>query len=120
MDDTKLILCACHHPEHQFILEAADGEAPNDPGEVWMQIHLSKQPFLKRLAYAFKYTLGFQSKHGAFSEMALNDKAMTDVEEFFRQFKLRRQRRNGLNELVRLSEEMELYGESVNDSWDEK
>lgn len=68
MKQTELFLCECHSPEHQFIVSYWD----DDDGEVYVEIHLNKKPFWKRLKYAIMYIFGHQCKYGAFDEIILS------------------------------------------------
>ena len=68
MKHTELFLCECDSPEHQFIVSYFDVGG----GEVYVEIHLNKSSFWRRLKYAIKYIFGYQCKYGAFDEIILN------------------------------------------------
>lgn len=56
-----ILVCDCNSIEHQMlILKYDDG--------VYVDIHLNKIPFWKRLIYGIKYIFGYQSIYGAFDE----------------------------------------------------
>ena len=63
----EIFICECHSPDHQFIIRKFDDES-----EVYVTIHLTKQPMIRRLKYAFRYIFGYQSRFGAFDEIILN------------------------------------------------
>lgn len=65
---TDLIMCACHNPEHQMIFMRDEDERL-----VYVQIHLKKNTFWKRLIYGVKYIFGYQSRYGAFDEIILDN-----------------------------------------------
>lgn len=67
MKHTELFLCECNSPEHQFIVRYLSGDK-----EVYVDIHLTKATFWKRVWYAIKYVFGYQCKYGAFDEIILN------------------------------------------------
>lgn len=63
----EIFICECHSPDHMFIIRKFDDES-----EVYVTIHLTKQPIMRRLKYAFRYIFGYQSRFGAFDEIILN------------------------------------------------
>lgn len=63
----EVFICECHSHEHQFIIRKFE-----DDNEVYLTVHLTKQPILRRLKYAFRYIFGYQSRFGAFDEIILN------------------------------------------------
>jgi hypothetical protein len=63
----EVFICECHSPDHQFIIRKFDDEP-----DVYIAIHLTKQPMMRRLKYAFRYIFGYQSRFGAFDEIILN------------------------------------------------
>ena len=63
----EIFICECHSPDHQFIIRKFDDES-----EVYVTIHLTKQPMIRRLKYAFRYIFVYQSRFGAFDEIILN------------------------------------------------
>ena len=65
----ELIICACGDVEHQMIFRTIDGD-----DDVYVDIHLVKLPFFKRLWYGVKYIFGYRSKYGAFDEIILTKK----------------------------------------------
>ncbi len=79
------IICDCHDLEHQFWF-AFDPEDVDYP-QLYLEIHLSKQPFFRRLLYAVKYIFGRQSKYGAFAEAVLSDNKVAAIEEFLSEFR---------------------------------
>ena len=64
-----LLICECASVEHQLIIRYFKEDTEDD---VYVEVHLAKVPFLKRLAYAIKYLFGHQSRYGAFAEFIMN------------------------------------------------
>jgi len=62
--NTGIIICECNSIEHQLIFRKF-----KDEREIYLQIHLNKKPFFKRLKYAFKYLFGYKCRFGAFDEV---------------------------------------------------
>lgn len=80
-----LLLCECSSSEHQIIIhEEIYNE--NDK-EIYCSIHLSKQPFFKRLIYAIKYVFGYQSKFGAFEEFIFRTEHSKDLKRISKKLK---------------------------------
>jgi hypothetical protein len=79
----EFIVCSCGDIEHQFNFCYEDDE---DWDELYLQVHLNKLSFWKRLKYGIKYILGYQSKYGAFGEMYINqedvDRMITTLQEY--------------------------------------
>ena len=62
----ELIICACHNAEHQMIFRTIEGD-----DDVYVDIHLCKLPFFKRLWHGIKYIFGYTSKYGDFDEIII-------------------------------------------------
>ena len=62
-----LLIDECGSPEHQLIFTTF----PEDKEDnfVYIQIHLCKAPFWKRLIRGIKYIFGHTSRYGHFDEM---------------------------------------------------
>ena len=67
-DDELFLLCGCHSMEHQIFISYDDELKAN-----FIQIHLSKHRFFKRLWHGLKYIFGYQCRCGAFEEFILED-----------------------------------------------
>lgn len=67
--DEKLIVCACFNVEHQMIIEYDE-----EDNLAYVEYHLAKLPFWKRLWHGIKYIFGYRSKYGDFDEMIITDK----------------------------------------------
>lgn len=63
-----LLVCDCSSVEHQIVFQYFEDD---NSGEVYLQVHLTKKPFWKRLIHAFFYVLGYQSRFGAFDEVIM-------------------------------------------------
>ena len=66
--EEKLIVCACHNVEHQMIMYYDD-----EDNMVYVEFHLVKLPFFKRLKNGIKYIFGYESKYGDFDEILVDD-----------------------------------------------
>jgi hypothetical protein len=64
----EILLCDCHHAEHQLIIR----KFPEDHEIVYLEVHLAPHSFFKRLKAGVKYILGHKSKFGAWDEFILN------------------------------------------------
>lgn len=73
------VVCACRSPEHQMILSYFPGE---DHPEVYVEIHLCRQSFWRRLRYLF----GYQCKYGAFQEILLSPQTAREIATFLHGF----------------------------------
>ena len=62
----EIIICACSSAEHQLLFRTVEFD-----DDVYVEIHLAKLPFLKRLWYGVKYIFGYQSRYGAFDEVII-------------------------------------------------
>lgn len=70
-DNREVFFCDCGYTEHMVIVDHFFwGE--DFPAEFYIMPHLSKKPLLERLAYAWRYLLGKQSRHGAFDSILLH------------------------------------------------
>lgn len=73
--DKDLLLCQCYSTEHQIIIFYDEDE--NNEGKYpvcYINIHLNKTSFWRRLLYGIKYIFGYRSKYGAFEEFIINPK----------------------------------------------
>ena len=66
--DEKLLICACHSPEHQMIIDYDE-----EDNLAYVEIHLAPLPFFKRLKNGIKYIFGHRSIYGDFDEMILTN-----------------------------------------------
>ena len=65
--EEKLILCVCHSPEHQMIIDY-----DKEDNLAYVEIHLNPDSFFKRLKNAIKYIFGHRSIYGDFDEMIID------------------------------------------------
>lgn len=61
--------CVCKSPEHTISIMY-----DKDFTEAYLNIHLAKLPFRKRLFYAWRYLWGYQCTYGAFDEFIIDRK----------------------------------------------
>lgn len=66
----KVLICDCNLADHNIII-SYDDNYPNW-NEIFINYHLAKKPFLKRIKYGIKYIFGYQSKFGAYDEFILS------------------------------------------------
>jgi len=78
--EREIIICECHSMEHQIVVTYENDN--NDP-TVYLNIHLTKRPFWKRLIYGLEYILGRQCGYGAFDEIILNPKDAKKFEKIY-------------------------------------
>lgn len=57
--DRLIIICECHSPEHQVLFWYDD-----EDDELYCEVHLSDQPFFRRLWGGLKYIFGYKSRYG--------------------------------------------------------
>lgn len=79
--ETQLLLCDCGDPEHQWILSWDPVVDDHYWDEFYIQPHLAKVSFWRRVKYAIRYICGRQSKTGAFSEMCLTNPQVTQLRD---------------------------------------
>ena len=82
MKDSDIVLCKCHSPEHQVIIQYENNQnfgSEVDQPMCYLYVHLNRLPFWQRVKYGIKYIFGRQSKYGAFDEFIINPK---DVDKF--------------------------------------
>ena len=65
--EQKLIVCACHNVEHQMIIDY-----DKEDNLAYVEFHLVKLPFLKRLRNGIRYIFGYESRYGDFDEMIID------------------------------------------------
>ena len=77
MSIEKFIMCDCHSPEHQFILEYWPGDADDD-SEMYLTAHLITWKNIFRRAWvAALYVFGHRSRYGHWDETLISrDKAI--------------------------------------------
>lgn len=68
-EQRETLICQCHSIEHQISFNWVEYE--DLEGEVYMEIHLSKLPFWKRLKHGIKYIFGYRCMYGCFDEVIL-------------------------------------------------
>ena len=66
--NTELILCECSSMEHQMVFVHFDEE----PDVIYVQVHLAKRPFWKRVGSAIRYILGRRSRYGDWDEIIVS------------------------------------------------
>jgi hypothetical protein len=67
-----LFTCRCYSIEHSFVVSA-------DDDDLFIEVHLSSLPFLKRLWHALNYVIGRKSKWGDFEEVLLDPATALDL-----------------------------------------
>jgi len=72
-------VCACHSTEHQLILKPW----VEDNGEhiVFVEVHLTKYSFWKRLVHGIKYIFGYKCKYGAWDEVLFDKHHVEQLED---------------------------------------
>lgn len=66
--EENIFICDCHSVTHQMVFcHSPKPESPEDY-TVYVQVHLNKRSFWKRLKYGIKYIFGYTSNYGAFDE----------------------------------------------------
>lgn len=68
--ERTLFVCQCGSIDHQFVVTYDEEEPSNDC--VYISVHLTKLPLLKRLKHAIRYVLGKSSVYGDFEEVILD------------------------------------------------
>lgn len=69
METEKLLLCECNSIEHQIVISYDE-----EDNIAYVEYHLTKLPFFKRLVCGIKYIFGKRSKYGDFGEVLLGKK----------------------------------------------
>ena len=90
----ELIICDCSSTEHQLIFQG-DFE---EPRMCYVEIHLCKLPFWKRLWHGIKYICGYRCKYGEFEEVILTSEHVEELErvvEFLKNEKVEKYDNNG-------------------------
>ena len=69
-----ILICDCHSPEHQLIIQYDSDEDSNGVKHpmCYFHIHLKKRPFWERVKYGINYVLGRRCNYGAFDEFIFN------------------------------------------------
>lgn len=63
-----LVVCNCSSIEHQMVINSFEDE----PDQLYIEMHLTKHSFWKRLKYGIRYIFGYQCKYGAFEEIIID------------------------------------------------
>lgn len=77
--EAELILCDCTSTEHQIVIIKDIDEVIGR--EAYIQIHLSKLSFFKRLIYGIRYIFGYKSRYGCFEEFIISNDNIEKIEE---------------------------------------
>jgi hypothetical protein len=75
--NSDIIICECLNTEHQMIIHYSEDN--EDFPFVYLNDHLVKQPFLKRLKNGIKHIFGYRSKYGMYDEFIFG---VDDAEKF--------------------------------------
>ena len=75
--EEELFICTCHSLEHQVIFWK-----DNDDGEVYINVHLSKHGFFRRLVHGIKYIFGYSSRYGNWDEFIFKPEDLKKLKEF--------------------------------------
>lgn len=76
MSKQKLFICECSSREHQIIIEHEE-----EDNILYVNIHLTKPSFWRRMKIGLKYIFGYQCKYGAFEEVILSKEHLPDLKE---------------------------------------
>lgn len=74
MQDPIILICDCSNAEHQIIFRSEEEER-----EVYMTVHLTPQPLLRRLKHGIKYIFGYRCSYGDFQEVILTSKHVNQL-----------------------------------------
>jgi hypothetical protein len=77
--EPEVVLCDCSSTEHQIIIIKDIDEVIGR--EAYVQIHLSKLSFFKRLIYAIKYIFGYKCRYGCFEEFIISRDNVDKLED---------------------------------------
>lgn len=80
----KYIECACYSREHT--LRVSFDPLNEDTPAFYVETHLTKLRFWKRVSYAVSYIFGKQSKYGAFEETVLYKKEVEELRDLCNEF----------------------------------
>jgi hypothetical protein len=67
---SELFVCDCSSTEHQFIITLDDDKKLGKL--MFIEIHLAKLPFRKRIIAGIKYIFGHKCNYGNFEEVIIN------------------------------------------------
>lgn len=76
---TEIIICECCSSEHQLIFRTIYNPQDIQNDEVFIDIHLNKKSFWKRLKYGLKYIFGYKCRFGAFDEIITTKEKLQNV-----------------------------------------
>lgn len=82
MEKDELLLCKCGFSTHQVIIRK-DAEDK----EVYLEVHLSQKPILKRIWYAIRYVFGYKSIYGAWDAFIFDTddaQSFKDIHDFLK------------------------------------
>lgn len=83
-----IIICECSSIDHQITFRTIEyieedlkrlSILPEELNEVYINIHLNKKPFWKRVKYAIKYIFGYKCNYGAFDEIIITKDKLKNV-----------------------------------------
>ena len=78
------LVCRCSSNEHLVRLDWMQPTARHDPLEVYMSVHLPKQPLFQRLWIAVKYVFGYRCRYGDWDEVILGSHELHQLKQFIR------------------------------------
>ena len=74
LQDTELMICACHSIDHQIILRK-----DNEFKYIYATIHLKPLPWYKRIKKGIKYIFGYRSVYGDFDEFIFSKEHISSL-----------------------------------------
>ena len=79
---TEILICKCENVEHQLIFRY-----DTEYNVVYMETHLRKLSFWKRLATGIRYIFGYQCRYGAFDEFIFKPEDAGKLEKIVKHLK---------------------------------
>lgn len=76
---SEIIICECCSVEHQLIFRTIHNPPDMQNDEVFIDIHLNKKPFWKRLKHGLKYIFGYECRFGAFDEIITTKEKLQNI-----------------------------------------
>ena len=73
----EVFICECFSPEHQMIVRK-----DLEDGTVYVEIHLVKFGFFRRLWHGIKYIFGYKSQYGAWDEFIFKPEDLEKLKDF--------------------------------------
>jgi hypothetical protein len=100
-EERLVLICDCHDVEHQIHFTYDPEEHEEGYDVIYVETHLTKLSFFKRLSYGIKYIFGYRSKYGAFSEIVLHPDDVEKMSKIKKGVPLTKEHRKALCGVVR-------------------